>query len=742
MRLKKRLVLEWGITRVRAAARRRGVRRGVRIVCHSSGWVWLEPGEILGPGPGEILVRSTLSAVSPGTERALYNRLPNTQVTYPYTPGYSAVGTVLEVGRNVLSPRPGERVAGQLPHASIASVPVNRCVGVPAGVADPEAAFVTLGVIALQGVRKAGIGFGDRVAVLGRGVLGMLAARLVRLAGASDVTIRGRTPASGRGEADRSRFDVVLDVTGNPDAVADAALIAAPGARVVLIGSSRGISPPLPSRGTGLPPIEIRGAHAGMRPERESVPGRWTFADEAELFMDWVSEGRLVPFDPPAETIDPREAWRFYRRLGRGEPPVGAALFDWRLLTDDLRSRRTTFMVPSGVFQVSPEQDRRAVRIPRLRGVRQRGNPRGASMSAIKGEESRKLGVALIGCGEIALHNAQAVAESGLSEVRWAIDTSLGLAHDLARRWGGRAAAEVAPALEDRQVNAFIICTPHHLHAPLCLQAVAAGKHVLVEKPIARTAPEAGTMIEAARAAGVVLSTFYPRRFLPEVLAAKSLVQQGALGRILGAKITEHLYRETSYWFSGSSGRSRSSWRTCRETSGGGVLLMNLCHHLDVLSGITGLRTGRVYCESGQFAAPGDVEDLVALTLRMTDGAIASVDASTCAPGAAESAFAIWGADGQIALDDPPRFLSLRQTALGAPGQWTRLPRGRERQARRDFVRAFAAAVLNGSANPVPPEEALAVQLVIDAAYRSAECREPLDVPTAPELPADVVSNR
>jgi len=741
MRLQKRIILEWGITRVRAAARRRGVIRGVQIVCHSSGWVRLEPTEILGPGPGELLVRTSLSAVSPGTERAQYNRLPNTRVTYPYSPGYSAVGTVLEVGRGVLSPRPGERVAGEIPHASMANVRVDRCVLVPPGVGDPAAAFVTLGVIALQGVRKAGIGFGDRVAVLGQGVLGILAARVAQIAGASEVAIRGRMPLSAGPGAAGGRYDVVLDATGNPDAVADAARIAAPGARVVLMGSSRGISPPLPSGAKGLPPLEFRGAHARMVAERESVPGRWTFADEAELFADWVSEGRLVPFDPPAETIDPREAWRFYRRLGRGKPSVGAALFDWGRLTDSLRGRKTTFLLPAGVFRVNPEQERMVARIPRLRGLRRRVDPQGASMSANSGEPFQKMGVAFIGCGEIALHNARAVAESGVAEVRWAIDTNLGLARDLAGRWGGRAAAESASALEDPQVKTVLICTPHHLHAPLCLQAVAAGKHVLVEKPIARTASEAATMIAAAHAAGVVLSTSYPRRFLPEILAAKNLVQQGALGRILGARITEHLYRESSYWFGGSSGRSRSSWRTRRETSGGGVLLMNLCHHLDVLFHVTGLRAGRVYCESGQFAAPGDVEDLVVLTLRLNEGAIASVDGSTCAPGAADGAFSIWGADGQIALDDPPRFLSLRQNPLGAPGQWTRLPHGGERQARRDLVRAFTAAVLDGSANPVPTEEALAVQLVIDAAYRSAERHEPLDVPATPEESADVVSN-
>src|SRR6266545_1208801 len=107
MPLQKRVVLEWGLARARAGLARRGLRRGLQIVWHNSGWVRLEQVEILAPGPGEILLRTALSAVSPGTERAFYNRLPNTHVTYPYTPGYSAVGTVLEVGRGVHSPRPG-----------------------------------------------------------------------------------------------------------------------------------------------------------------------------------------------------------------------------------------------------------------------------------------------------------------------------------------------------------------------------------------------------------------------------------------------------------------------------------------------------------------------------------------------------------------------------------------------------------------------------------------------------------
>jgi predicted dehydrogenase/NADPH:quinone reductase-like Zn-dependent oxidoreductase len=728
--------------RARAVIGRRGLRRGVQVVCHASGLVRLEPLEILAPGRGEVLVRVDLSGVSPGTERARYNRLPNTPATYPFTPGYSGLGTVVEVGRGVRAPHPGDRVWSQMPHASLARVRADRCVRVPPEVGDAEAAFTTLGVIALQGVRKAGIRFGDRVAVLGRGALGILSARVARLAGAS-VDVRGRTTGeAGDVGAPAEPYDVVLDVTGNPDAVVEAARLAGPGGRVVLIGSSRGASPPLPDPGGTPRAIAIVGAHAQMHPETASTPGRWTLLDEAELYLSWVSEGLLAPFEPPVERIDPREAWWFYRRLGQGRPPVRAVVFDWGVLEDRVRAKGTTFRAPADIIRPDLDQDRRSARIPALQGRSRQDDSRGGGVVTEGGASSRKLGLAIVGCGEVSLRNARAVADSGVAELLWAVDTNETLARDLAGRRGGRTATEIAPALADPRVDAVLISAPHHLHEPLCLQATSAGKHVLMEKPLARTGAEAATMIRAARAAGVLLTAYFPMRCLPEALAARALVREGGLGRVLGGKVTEHLYKETSYWFGGSSGRSRSNWRSRRETSGGGVLLMNLCHSLDVLSFIGGFQAERVYCECDRFAVPGDVEDQVALTIRTSEGAIISVDASTCAPGGGERALQIWGADGQVALDDPPRFLTLRNTTLGRTGEWTRLPVGTEREARRDFVRAFASAVLTGSANPAPAEEALAIQVLIDAAYLSAERREPVVIPADPARPVDVASQR
>ncbi len=751
MPLNKRSILDWGRTRARAMLARRGVRRGVRIRTISSGKTRLEPCEWLAPGPGEVLARTLFSAVSPGTERAQFNRLANTTVSYPRTPGYSGVGRVEEVGRSVTGLSPGDIVAGPFAHASAAILDSERCFLVPPGAAQEEAAFIGLGIIALQGTRKAGIGWGDRVAVLGRGILGLLAAAIARRAGASEVIhASGKgsaAPGAVRAEAINDlaaagrRFEVVLDVTGGPESVADAARIVAPGGTIAVIGSPRGLSPGLPAVTADGGPFAFRGAHAQMLPGRETTPGRWTLRDEGMLFLDLLADGSLATALTPLERLDPEECWRFYRRLARGEPPVVAALFEWRDLAGDGRLRWSTFLPPEVRLQGDPDRESMLLRTTGRLKRRPEASARAGKMPPGAKAPSRMLGVAMIGCGEIALRNLEAVRASAAGHVRWAVDPNLDLAEDLARRAGGRPETDAARALADPEVDAVFICAPHHLHAPLALDAIRAGKHVVVEKPMARDAREARLMAEAARSARVVLTTCYAMRFFPQVLAARALVREGAIGGIQGARIMEHLYKEMSYWYGGATGRSRSSWRADRAKSGGGVLLMNLCHHLDTLSFVTGLDVRRVYGETARFDAPGDVEDAVAATLRLEGDAIVSIDASTSAPGEGISLFQIWGSEGQIALDPPPRFLSLRGTALGRANVWNDLPHGRDLDGRRDFFAAFAAAVLDGAPNPVPIDEALAVQEVVDAVYLSAQRREPVIIhPGTDRQAVDVAS--
>jgi L-iditol 2-dehydrogenase len=357
--VRKSEVIAWGRTRAKALLARRGLREGLRVRIDRSGHAALEPLEVLDPGPGEILVRVDLSAVSPGTERAMYNRLPGVTVEPPFTPGYSGVGRVLAAGPGVTDLRPGRRVAGPFHHQTIETVAAARCHPVPDAVADQEAALVGLGIIALHGVRRSRLAWGERVLVLGRGVLGRLTAALADLCGAAEVVMAGRTDA-----VEPRAFDVVFDLTGNPDGVGRAALAVAPTGRILLVGSPRGDSPPFATGMHGA--LEIRGVHATRTGTIASAIRSWDAREEGELFLDWIGDGRLR-FDAQAETILPDECWAFYRRLGRGDPPVRVALFDWRTLSDASRGTKSTLRPPRVVVPVDPDGLARALRVGRPR---------------------------------------------------------------------------------------------------------------------------------------------------------------------------------------------------------------------------------------------------------------------------------------------------------------------------------------------------------------------------------------
>lgn len=358
--LRKSEILTWGKSRVRALQARRGLAQGVRVRCERSGAVRLEPFELIRPRAGELLVEVDYSAVSPGTERAQYNRLPGVTIDPPFTPGYSGVGRVVEAGGRGSAFAPGDRVAGPFHHQSLETVAAARCFAVPAGLGAERAALVGLGIIALHGVRRAGIAWGERVLVLGRGILGRLAASLADLAGAGSMVLAGRSDP-----VEDGAFDVVLDVTGNPEAVGRASRAAAPGGRVVLLGSPRGGAPAFAPDAPG--PLRVIGVHATQAGRTLQGTRLDDAASEGALFLEWLASGRLLAEGLGAETLDPRECWSFYRRLGSGQPPVGVALFDWTHLPGEMRFRASTLRAPDAVAPLDPDQGARRLRA---------GNPR------------------------------------------------------------------------------------------------------------------------------------------------------------------------------------------------------------------------------------------------------------------------------------------------------------------------------------------------------------------------------
>ena len=179
---------------------------------------------------------------------------------------------------------------------------------------------------------------------------------------------------------------------------------------------------------------------------------------------------------------------------------------------------------------------------------------------------------------------------------------------------GAGAFGSYEDAASDPRIDALYICTPHDLHLDHVRLAAKAKKHILLEKPIARTLDEARLIISAADDAGVKLMIAENYRFLAPVQEAKRLIESGALGQVRLIQLQEE------YPF------NPRSWRNDRERNGGGVFIDGGIHKASVLAYLTG-RPNRVFAEQIPPGIPGlDAEDGMVVTTRSPDGVVGIIN--------------------------------------------------------------------------------------------------------------------
>lgn len=171
------------------------------------------------------------------------------------------------------------------------------------------------------------------------------------------------------------------------------------------------------------------------------------------------------------------------------------------------------------------------------------------------------LRIAMVGCGEIAVQNSKAIKNAPNTSIVQAMDLDIRLAKRLAALHEAPCTTNFDEVLANKDVEAVFLAVPHHLHAPMAIQAMKAGKHVIVEKPMANTVADCEEMIEVARKEGVTLSVCYCQRYSPALMQAKELIEKGAVGRILGTEIAFGQVRNESYWTVGFTGRAKTDWR-------------------------------------------------------------------------------------------------------------------------------------------------------------------------------------
>lgn len=192
-----------------------------------------------------------------------------------------------------------------------------------------------------------------------------------------------------------------------------------------------------------------------------------------------------------------------------------------------------------------------------------------------------------MGCGGISSAHIPALMEAENLAVAAVCDPKEDRARAAAEKTGADIARDFDEMIARPDIDAVHILTPHFLHAPMAVAALGAGKHVLTEKPMATTLPDARKMIAAARASAARLGVIFQNRYNPATVALKRLVASGEGGALLGARATVAWKREAPYYL-------ESGWRGRMDTEGGGSLINQSIHTLDLLSYIAGKPVSRV----------------------------------------------------------------------------------------------------------------------------------------------------
>jgi predicted dehydrogenase/threonine dehydrogenase-like Zn-dependent dehydrogenase len=672
--------------------------------------------------PGQVLVQTAFSLISAGTERSLVEigkksllgkalsrpdrvrqvmlsvRQSGLQATLQKVRarlegrsplGYSSAGIVRAVGEGVTDLRAGDRVAcagSSAAHAEVVCVPVNLCAAVPENVPLDQAAFTTLGAIALQGVRQADVRLGEVVAVLGLGLLGALTVQLLRAAGC---TVVGFDP-------NLSRCQLALELGAQAAANTESELRA----RLSLESANKGADAVILTAGTSSNrPIELAGelsrdrgrvvvvGAVGLR-----VPRAPYYEKELELRLSrsygpgrydpaYEDKGRDYPYGYVRWT-EKRNMQAFLRLASEGKVRLAPLIthrfsLEQALEAYDLIRGKTAqpslgvlFAYPAAVAEAKPPQ------LP---------------PSSARQPQAVRLGVGVIGVGTFAQGMLlPPLQKDGRVALLAAAARSPLHARDAADRFGFTAAVgSVDEILSDQTIQAVIISTRHDSHADLVVRALQAGKAVHVEKPLALNSQQLAEVQAAYQAeSAAFVNVGFNRRFAPLV---QPLLQ-------LFADRTEPLsmlYRVNAGYL------PLEHWAQDPE-QGGGRIVGEVCHFLDLFQALSGALITRVSARALPDLGKYRADNLAAL-VELADGSLGTLLYTANGDRALPKEYLEVSCAGKSAALHDFRRLELysgaKQRVIRAAGQ----DKGHAAE-----MRAWVGAVLAGAPEPVPFSHALA----------------------------------
>ncbi|MGB8399288.1 bi-domain-containing oxidoreductase [Bradyrhizobium sp.] len=621
----------------------------------------------------------------------------------PLALGYCNAGVVLEAGAGVTEFRPGDRVVSNGPHADIVCVAKNLCAAIPEPVSDEAAAFTVLGAIGLQGIRLAQPTIGETVVVTGLGLIGLMVVQVLRANGCRVIGI----------DLDARRLDLARQFGAHCISAADSADTVA---AAIELSDGKGVDAVIITASTSSNEPVSQAARMSRKRGRIVLIGvtglelnRAEFYQKELTFQVSCSYGP-GRYDPAYETGGHDYPLGFVRWTEqRNFEAVLALMADQRLEVGPLVSHRFSFESAASAYEklttdvaalgvileYAPAADAEVLQRRVALGAPVPVGPTASLSEPVMGfigagnYGSRMLIPAFKATG---VRLQTVVTSSGASGV-----------HHGKKAGFAMASTDVSDVLADQTINAAVIVTRHNTHAQLVVQALEAGKHVFVEKPLAltideidriRTAWGAAQAVRTAPTGAPHLMVGFNRRFAPLVAEMKSLLDRRR--------------QPKAFVYTCNAGAIPADHWTQDPVVGGGRIIGEACHFIDLLRFLAGspIRDARI-TTMGRHPALATTDDKAIITLSFEDGSIGTIlyfaNGGKVFP---KERVEVFSRDAVLQLNN---FISLR--GYGWPG-FTGRKLWRQDKGQVACARAFVDAIRRGEPAPIAADELFEVARV------------------------------
>lgn len=261
----------------------------------------------------------------------------------------------------------------------------------------------------------------------------------------------------------------------------------------------------------------------------------------------------------------------------------------------------------------------------------------------------KKIRIAIIGCGVIAPSHAESYSQDRNVVLATACDTIPERAEALAQKYGfAKACAKATDIFADPAIDAVSICTPHYNHAALCSQALAAGKDVLCEKPIANTMAGLALVKKSAQEhPDRIFAGVFQHRYNPVFQTIRALVADGSFGTLLTAAVHNRCLRTAEYY-------RHDAWRGTKKYENGGILINQAIHYLDIFQWVMGGVESIAGAAKANRTHQGviETEDTIAAAVRFKNGAFGTIEATNSAVIEWDTLLEVTGSAGAVTVRD------------------------------------------------------------------------------------------